>query len=55
MPRFEASEKPMPTINKVKLSEVKGYLPADTKFVTRAERALALRDRRLAAQMRIIW
>jgi Protein of unknown function (DUF1214) len=52
---FEASEKPMPTINKVKLSEVKSYLPADTKFVTRAERALALRDRRLAAQMRIIW
>lgn len=52
---FEASEKPMPTIKKIKLAEVKDHLPADTKIVTREERALALRNRRLAAQMRIIW
>jgi hypothetical protein len=52
---FEASEKPMPTIKKVKLAEVKDHLPADTKIVTREERALALRNRRLAVQMRIIW
>jgi hypothetical protein len=52
---FEASEKPMPTIKKVKLAEVKSHLPKSTKFVTREERALALRNRRLAAQMRIIW
>ncbi len=52
---FEASEKPMPTIRKVKLAEVASHLPESTKFVTRDERALALRNRRLAAQMRIIW
>jgi Protein of unknown function (DUF1214) len=52
---FEASEKPMPSIKKVKLADVAGHLPKDTKFVSREERALALRNRRLAAQMRIIW
>jgi Protein of unknown function (DUF1214) len=52
---FEASEKPMPTIKKVKLAELASHLPDGTQFVTRAERAVALRKRRLAAQMRIIW
>ncbi len=52
---FEASEKPMPTIKKVKLAEVASHLPKSTKFVTREERAQALRSRRLSAQMRIIW
>jgi Protein of unknown function (DUF1214) len=52
---FEASEKPMPTIKKVKLADILSHLPDDTKFVTREDRALALRNRRLAAQMRIIW
>jgi len=52
---FEASEKPMPTIKKVKLAEVAHHLPKTTTFVTREERALALRNRRLAAQMRTIW
>jgi hypothetical protein len=52
---FEASEKPMPIIKKVKLADVAHHLPEDTKFVTREDRALALRNRRLAAQMRIIW
>jgi Protein of unknown function (DUF1214) len=52
---FEASEKPMPTIKKVKLAEVAHHLPKSTTFVTREERAQALRNRRLTAQMRIIW
>lgn len=52
---FEASEKPMPTMKKIKLLDVKQQLPADTKLVTPPERAIALRNRRLAAQMRIIW
>lgn len=52
---FEASEKPMPSMKKVKLADVDRHLPADTKRVTLAERAIALRNRRLAAQMRIIW
>ena len=52
---FEASEKPMPSIKKIKLADVLQHLPADTKIVTPQERAIALRNRRLAAQMRIIW
>ncbi len=52
---FEASEKPMPSMKKVKLADVDQHLPADIKRVTLAERAIALRNRRLAAQMRIIW
>lgn len=52
---FEASEKPMPSIKKIKLADVMEHLPADTKRVTPQERAIALRNRRLAAQMRIIW
>jgi hypothetical protein len=52
---FEASEKPMPSIRKVKLSDVRQHLPADTKRVTPQERAIALRNRRIAAQMRTIW
>lgn len=52
---FEASEKPMPSIRKVKLAEVMQHLPADTKLINPSQRAIALRDRRLAAQMRTIW
>lgn len=52
---FEASDKPMPTMKKIKLADVMQHLPADTKHVTPPERAIALRNRRLAAQMRIIW
>lgn len=52
---FEASEKPMPSIRKVKLAEVSEHLPADTRRVSAAERAEALRKRRLTAQMRTIW
>lgn len=52
---FEASEQPMPTIRKVKIADVLANLPADTRQVTPAQRAVDLRNRRLAAQMRIIW
>jgi Protein of unknown function (DUF1214) len=52
---FEASEKPMPTLRKVRLADVLAHLPKATKLVSPPQRALALRDRRLAAQMRIIW
>ena len=52
---FEASEKPMPSIRKVKLADVMQHLPADTRRVSPAQRAEALRNRRIAAQMRIVW
>jgi len=52
---FEASEKPMPTLRKVKTADVLTHLPESTKRVSQQERSEALRNRRLAAQMRIIW
>lgn len=52
---FEASEKPMPTLRKVKIDDVLSHLPETTRRVSPQERSEALRDRRLAAQMRIIW
>jgi hypothetical protein len=52
---FEASEKPMPTLRKVQLANVLEHLPKSTKLVSPQQRAHVLRDRRLAAQMRIIW
>lgn len=52
---FEASDKPMPSIRKVRLEDVHNYLPADTRHIDPQERAIALRNRRLAAQMRTIW
>lgn len=52
---FEASEKPMPTIRKVKTADVLSHLPETTRRVNSHERTEALRNRRLSAQMRIIW
>lgn len=52
---FEASEKPMPSLRKVKLDEVLAHLPSSTVLVSPQQRAEALRERRLAAQMRVIW
>ncbi|MDE2465837.1 MAG: DUF1214 domain-containing protein [Alphaproteobacteria bacterium] len=52
---FEASEKPMPSIRKVQLADVLANLPPDTVRVSPGERAAALRQRRIAAQMRAIW
>ena len=52
---FEASEKPMPTLRKVQLADVLEHLPETTRLVSPQQRAIALRNRRLAAQMRIIW
>ena len=52
---FGASATPNPTLRKVKLDAVLSELPADTILVTPAERAIALRNRRLAAQKRVLW
>ncbi len=46
---------PVPTARVVKLSALRGTLPADTPMVTAAERDRQLRDRRLGAQMRRKW
>lgn len=42
-------------IRKVKVAGIRPYLPAETPIVTQQQRAEALRNRRIAAQMRIIW
>ena len=52
---FGASATPNPTLRKVKLGEVRAELPPVTRRVSIAERATALRARRLAAQQRVIW
>jgi hypothetical protein len=52
---FAASEKPVPSIKKVKLADLPNHLPPDTARVSSQDRAIALRNRRLAAQMRVIW
>jgi hypothetical protein len=52
---FGASATPNPVIRKVKLADVLSELPRGTKRVTPAERGIALRNRRLAAQQRVIW
>jgi hypothetical protein len=45
----------MPSIKRVKLSEVRNHLPADTPVVTPEQRAEELRLRVRAAQRRRRW
>ena len=52
---FEASEKPMPILRKVPLTDVLKHLPEATRLISPPERSEALRNRRLAAQKRTIW
>jgi Protein of unknown function (DUF1214) len=52
---FGATATPNPNMRKVKLVDVMGQLPTGTKRVTPDERAVALRNRRIAAQKRVIW
>lgn len=51
----ECSSTPTPTITKVKLAEVRNYLPADTPIVTAQARDAAIRMRRKGAQLRRRW
>jgi Protein of unknown function (DUF1214) len=52
---FGATATPNPNMRKVKLVDVMGQLPTGTKRVSPDERAVALRNRRIAAQKRVIW
>ena len=51
----ECSSYPVPTVTKIPLAAVRGYLPADTPNVTLEERDTQLRSRRRAAQLRRRW
>lgn len=52
---FDASAAPIPEVRKLSISEVRGALPADTPQVTPAQRDAQLRERRIRAQMRVVW
>lgn len=51
----DCDSQPMPTLTKVKLTELRRKLPKDTPTVTPQERDRVLRDRRAAFQQRILW
>ena len=51
----ECSSSPTPTVTKVKLADVRHYLPADTPMVTAEARDAAIRLRRKGAQLRRRW
>ena len=48
----DAREKPHPTLVKIKLSELKSHLPADTRYLTADERRAALSARKALHQRR---
>lgn len=52
---FGASATPNPNMRKVRLADVMSELPEGTRCVTPEQRAVALRNRRIAAQRRAIW
>ena len=52
---FDASSAPTPQVRKVELAALRSAIPADTPMITPVQRAAALRQRRIHAQMRVIW
>jgi hypothetical protein len=42
-------------VRKVKVASIRSELPADTPEVTPTQRDVAIRERRIKAQMRVIW
>jgi hypothetical protein len=52
---FDASSAPIPQVRKVQVANVRSALPADTPAVTPAQREAAIRERRIKAQMRVVW
>ena len=51
----ECSSAPAPVVTKVKLADVRKYLPANTPVVTAEARDTAIRLRRKGAQLRRRW
>jgi hypothetical protein len=52
---MECTSKPVPTVRKVALADVKKSLPAETPKISAAERDKQIRDRRTALQQRPLW
>ncbi|OCC25727.1 hypothetical protein MB02_02820 [Croceicoccus estronivorus] len=51
----DCNAQPMPSLKKIKLAEVRKYLPADTPTVSGEQREQQVRDRRAAFLQRILW
>lgn len=52
---YQADSLPVPTLKAVPLAELRRHLPADTPQVSVQQRAAALRERRIGAQLRRRW
>ncbi|MGF6931125.1 hypothetical protein OKW41_000264 [Paraburkholderia sp. UCT70] len=52
---YACSSEPVPTLKRVRLSEVRQHLPAATPAVSDTERAKRLSERRVGAQLRRRW
>jgi hypothetical protein len=52
---YRSSSHPTPTLTKVKFAQLRDHLPPDTLMLTPAQRAEALRERRVGAQLRRRW
>jgi Protein of unknown function (DUF1214) len=52
---MDCDSNPLPTVDKVKVGDLRKHLPADTPHVAQAERDRIIRDRRAAAQQRRLW
>ncbi len=52
---YRASSAPMPSLTRMKLSEVEGFLGDKTPRITPEERAAALRERLIGSQLRRKW
>ena len=52
---YDCDSHPMPSLKRVKFSEIRKHLPADTPVVTPQERAAALAARVAACQRRRRW
>ena len=52
---MECSSKPVPSVRKIALVDVRKFLPSDTATVSTEERDRLVRDRRAALQQRPLW
>ena len=52
---YRASSAPMPSLTRMKLSEVEGFLGDKAPRITPEERAAALRERLIGSQLRRKW
>ena len=52
---YRCSSHPTPTLSVIEVADIRRHLPADTPAISGAERARALHERRVGAQLRRRW